>query len=63
MLKTTEMDNTLKECENCSKSTNRLFTVECVRCDGDITVCGDCVNANPRHDECPESESESDEDE
>jgi len=50
------LENTLRACENCGQETARRFTVECSNCDGDITVCGDCVNANPRHEECPEED-------
>jgi hypothetical protein len=48
----------MKICENCGEETHTRFTVECRLCDGDIRVCHDCVNANPRHEECPEQDEE-----
>jgi hypothetical protein len=51
------LENTPRACENCGEESPRRFTVECSNCEGDITVCGDCVNANPRHEECPEEDA------
>jgi hypothetical protein len=45
-------------CENCGEVTSRRFTVDCARCDKNISVCRECVNRNPQHEECPEEDEE-----
>lgn len=51
---TAYLNDAPKACESCGEQTTRRFTVECSRCEQPITVCSDCVNSNPQHEECPE---------